>query len=148
MLKGNPIVENVLYVKGAAALPTTGATWRSLGPWPEIGQFDNEEFTVAGGINVPITWSNQYILIAVPRANINGNASGAKGSHKIKLDEIYDKDAPAFTYGFTYIDVPNDEDSPIVGDSGYRIYYVPDGKYTGGSPEHPATLVLEFKDLG
>lgn len=148
MLKGNPIVENVLYVKGAAALPTAGATWRSLGPWPEIGQFDNQEFTVAGGIDVSIPWSNQYIMIAVPRANINGNASGAMGSHKIRLKEVYDKDAPAFTYGFTYMDVPNDEDSPIVGDSGYRIYYVPDGKYTGGSPEHPATLVLEFEDLG
>ena len=140
MLKGNPIVENVLYYKGADLLPQSGTDWQTLGPWIERGQFDNGEFLNPDGIDININWTTlKYFMIAVPLANINGDASGARGSEKIKLREVYSKDAPAYTYDFGYIDVPFDPASVIVDNSGYRIYYVPGGKLVG-----PTTITLEF----
>ena len=145
LLKGNPVVENVLYWKQSTVLPSVGTNWQALSPWIQWGVPTNHEFLNPDPdkpFDLKITESQpRYLLVAVPLANINGDASGLDGEKKIKLNEVYDIETPEYTYDFTYMDVPNDDSGSGGPNSGFRIYYMPYTKIIG-----PSTLRLEFNE--
>ena len=149
LLRGDPVIENIIYWKASDILPNvpdaegySTSTWTGLGPWGGQKATTNDDL-----LNIPDTkygWrgdlyidgfitNDQYLMFAVPRSNstaLKPDDTGAwvvplmnseKAPKGIRLNEIYLKDAPEYKVNFKTARIRNEDAST---EWGYVIYYI------------------------
>lgn len=146
LLRGDPVIENIIYWKSANALPIRASTWTGLGPWGHNKTTTNDDllavadpnYTWKGLLEFTISTNDEYLMIAVPRSNSTGFKPDDQGQwivpllnsnkapHGIKLHEIYLKDAPQFKVNFKTLDIRNEDEST---EWGYKLYYIDEKSY-------------------
>ena len=146
LLRGDPVIENIIYWKSANALPIRASTWTGLGPWGHNKTTTNDDlltvadptYTWKGLLEFTISTNDEYLMIAVPRSNSTGFKpddqghwvvpllNSNKAPHGIKLHEIYLKDAPQFKVNFKELEIRNEDEST---EWGYKLYYIDEKSY-------------------
>ena len=146
LLRGDPVIENIIYWKASNALPIAASTWTALGPWGHNKTTTNDDllstpdpdYTWKGKFDFTISTNDEFLMIAVPRSNSTGlkpDDTGAwvvpllnsnKAPHGIRLNEIYLKDAPQFKVNFKTLEIRNEDEST---EWGYKLYYIDERSY-------------------
>ena len=146
LLRGDPVIENIIYWKAADRLPIPASTWTGLGPWghnktttnDDLLNIPDPDFTWKGKFEFTISTNDEFLLMAVPRSNSTGFKPDDQGqwvvpllnSNKapngIRLNEIYLKDAPQFKVNFKTLEIRNEDEST---EWGYKLYYIDEQSY-------------------
>ena len=146
LLRGDPVIENIIYWKTANALPIRASTWTGLGPWGHNKTTTNDDllsiadpdYTWKGKFEFTIATNDEFLMMAVPRSNSTGFKpddqghwvvpllNSNKAPHGIRLNEIYLKDAPQFKVNFKTLDIRNEDEST---EWGYKLYYIDEKSY-------------------
>ena len=146
LLRGDPVIENIIYWKASDRLPISASTWTGLGPWGHNKTTTNDDllsvadptYTWKGILEFTINTNDEFLMISVPRSNSTGFKPDDQGqwvvpllnSNKapkgIRLNEIYLKDAPQFKVNFKTIEIRNEDEST---EWGYKLYYIDEKSY-------------------
>ena len=146
LLRGDPVIENIIYWKATDRLPILASTWTGLGPWGHNKTTTNDDllsvadptYTWKGVLEFTIDTRDEFLMISVPRSNSTGFKpddqghwvvpllNSNKAPHGIKLKEIYVKDAPQFKINFKEMEIRNEDEST---EWGYKLYYIDEQSY-------------------
>lgn len=146
LLRGDPVIENIIYWKSTDKLPILASTWTGLGPWGHNKTTTNDDllsiadpdYTWKGKFEFTIATNDEFLMMAVPRSNSTGFKpddqghwvvpllNSNKAPHGIRLNEIYLKDAPQFKVNFKTIEIRNEDEST---EWGYKLYYIDEKSY-------------------
>ena len=133
---GDPKMDNVICFAMDSRKPTDLNVWTDF-HW--LQEPTKRDVLLTSGIDHEYNPSNQFILMALPIAMINQHGADYDTEWPVVLKELYNKDAPMFTYPFTYVDV---KINATAADIGYRIYYL-----IGDDPvSGPQNIHFEFME--
>ena len=124
LFEGDPKTDNVVCYIEYNREPSVNMYWTDTA-WRQIPI--KRDALLANGIELHFEPNRQFILIALPISMINDYGQDPTVEFPVRLKELYNKNAPEFTYAFRYVDIKN---SSVAVDIGYRVYYLPN-KVTG-----------------